>query len=41
MKIIYGMPDRFGKFRIDLPISKENLGGGISVKSQRATLRGT
>ena len=35
MKIIYGMPDRFNKYRLDLPVSKENPGGGISTKARR------
>ncbi|MDE0315354.1 MAG: hypothetical protein OXM61_10660 [Candidatus Poribacteria bacterium] len=35
MKIIYGMPDRFGKYRLDLPVSKTNPGGGISTKACR------
>ena len=35
MKIVYGMPDRFGKYRLDQPVSRYNPGGGISTKAQR------
>ncbi|MDE0315362.1 MAG: hypothetical protein OXM61_10700 [Candidatus Poribacteria bacterium] len=35
MKIIYGIPDRFGKYDLETSVSESNPGGGISTKAQR------
>ena len=35
MKTIYGIPDRFSKYDLNLPVSKSNPGGGIAVKARR------